>query len=304
MAVYCNATTGEELMVFCPQIITFSKYGNYEVTRIDDKTVSFKCLRNFHYVSGDQIRQCLPNKTWSGMDYVCHVDRYMERYLLSSIIVLSSVLFSLIFFGVDFGFFVTRRTKSRRESYRRFCQQIQRIATQRCNMATNFERLQQGSPFTSTTRVTGTFFPVSSPMSRSYEQISSEDNEYNSYGLNYISSLLSFTSTNKSLNSISSGASDSTDASKGHQHPGNHKYKEEEFIGIGRPRSGAITKLNKDKRMSNKTHTRVRNENYWKLPPMMRMHAIDKSDTHDLAPKWTQKGYNKSQRPSQEPKDK
>ncbi|XP_055865237.1 uncharacterized protein LOC129922584 isoform X2 [Biomphalaria glabrata] len=81
----------------------------YEVTVLNQSTVELRCFLNFHQLSGNNFRHCLPNGRWSGEEPVCEVDYYKERFRLSLFITLVTMFIVICFLMVDFSRHLYRR---------------------------------------------------------------------------------------------------------------------------------------------------------------------------------------------------
>ncbi|XP_055865234.1 uncharacterized protein LOC129922584 isoform X1 [Biomphalaria glabrata] len=83
----------------------------YEVTVLNQSTVELRCFLNFHQLSGNNFRHCLPNGRWSGEEPVCEVDYYKERFRLSLFITLVTMFIVICFLMVDFSRHLYRRVR-------------------------------------------------------------------------------------------------------------------------------------------------------------------------------------------------
>ncbi|KAK0063789.1 hypothetical protein Bpfe_006940 [Biomphalaria pfeifferi] len=298
----------------CPTL--YSKYGNFEAY-MNENTVHFECLRNFHYVSGSPSRVCMENGRWSGENFKCEVDYYMERYKLSGCIVLSALLFSFIFFGTDLYLYANRRRNSRDTSRRRQYLSMQKVSTfivshdgrEHPMFLKPFSRLTTGYP--SANSKIKSLAEYQSTTSLPLSMQGSSYIETNPRDFWYIKSILKMSpnldvtnnqpSFMKSLfpfHNIShhdTGSGLPTSAERVHlptapdqayqgirlikaQRTDTHYYKDEEVIGIGRPE------------IKRKKSEKMEVEKPQKRKILMAMNTrVRGSDAHDLSPRWSQK---------------
>ncbi|KAK3741933.1 hypothetical protein RRG08_024682 [Elysia crispata] len=117
------------------QISSSQVFKNYFfVTYYDNFTMRYSCLTNYHLASGNLVRDCLPNGTWSGMAPKCEVDYYMEKSRLSLIIITVSLLVPCVLLFLDFMNFVRKR-RVRRNIFVRVASQTSRMVEEHSVMS-------------------------------------------------------------------------------------------------------------------------------------------------------------------------